>query len=146
MNITFMLGNGFDINMGLKTSYPEFLRHYLAQPKKNDVLERFRQSINAELPNWTDVEIAIGRCTRDFFGDTASEDFMACYDDLYDCLAAYLAEQESYSEGVSEMQLRQAMEQVFSQWQGGFRQSRSQVIAERIQRCSGGFSFNFITF
>ena len=146
MNITFMLGNGFDINMGLKTSYPDFLRHYLAQPKKNDVLERFRQSINAELPNWTDVEIAIGRCTRDFFGDTASEDFMACYDDLYDSLASYLSHQEASAEAVPEGTLRQGMVWALNHWREGFRSGRMQAIEERLRACPGEFIYNFITF
>lgn len=146
MNVTFMIGNGFDINMGLKTSYKDFLQHYLNQPDNSGVIRRFKQSIARELPTWTDVEIAIGQCTREFFGDTASADFMACYDDLYDCLAAYLAEQESHAEAVTSQQLRAAMPQVFSSWREGFRQSRSRAIQERFQPCAGGFRYNFITF
>lgn len=146
MNITFMLGNGFDINMGLKTSYPDFLRHYLAMPKKNDVLERFRQSINAELPNWTDVEIAIGRCTRDFFGDTAGADFMACYDDLYDCLAAYLSQQETLALSLPEEVLRKGMVWALTHWLEGFRTSRRQAIEQRLAGCSGEYVYHFLTF
>ena len=146
MNITFMIGNGFDINLGLKTSYADFLDHYLSQPDGSGVIGRFKQSIAREMETWTDVEIALGQCTRDFFGDTASADFLACYDDLYDRLAAYLAQQESHAEALGEEKLREAMAFALSAWQKGFRRSRSQEIARRIALCGGGFSFNFITF
>lgn len=28
MKITFLIGNGFDINLGLKTKYKDFVNHY----------------------------------------------------------------------------------------------------------------------
>lgn len=146
MNITFMLGNGFDINMGLKTSYPDFLQHYMSQPHQNEVLSRFRESINADFPNWTDVEVALGRCTRDFYGDTASADFMACYDDLYDCLAAYLAQQEAKAATIPEEGMRAGMVWALTHWQEGFRASRTRAIQERIRPIAGPFRYHFITF
>ncbi len=146
MNITFLLGNGFDINMGLKTSYPDFLRHYMAMPGKTGVVERFRESINREFANWTDVEVALGKSTRDFFGDTASADFMTCYDDLYDCLAAYLADQEASAAAIPEEVLRRGMAWALNHWQEGFRAARAAAIAERIGQCGGEFVYQFITF
>lgn len=38
MNITFFIGNGFDINIGLKTKYSDFLYYYLDSKK----LENFK--------------------------------------------------------------------------------------------------------
>lgn len=29
MNVTFLIGNGFDINLGLKTSYKDFYEQYI---------------------------------------------------------------------------------------------------------------------
>ena len=39
MKITFLIGNGFDINLGLKTKYKEFVNYY----KKIDYKERKNQ-------------------------------------------------------------------------------------------------------
>lgn len=146
MNITFMLGNGFDMNMGLKTSYSDFLQYYLAIPRQEDVHEHFRRFVNAEMPNWTDVEVAIGQSTRYFFGDTAGDDFLAWYDDLYDCLAAYLAGQEETVTGHDPAVLRQGMVHALTHWQDGFRASRAAAIAERFAACPGEFRYNFLTF
>jgi len=146
MNITFMIGNGFDINLGLKTSYADFMAHYLSQPSSSSVISRFKQSIARELPTWTDVEIAIGQCTRDFFGENAGGDFMACYDDLYDCLAAYLSQQEAHAESISIEQQREGLIYALQSWQEGFRASRSRTIADRLRPLGGGYTYNFITF
>ena len=35
MNIVFLIGNGFDLNLGLKTRYRNFYDYYVALPKKN---------------------------------------------------------------------------------------------------------------
>ena len=36
MNITYIIGNGFDINLGLKTSYRDFYEYILAQENNTD--------------------------------------------------------------------------------------------------------------
>lgn len=147
MNITFLLGNGFDLNLGLKTSYSKFLAHYLNQPcSKGGVIDRFKKSIALDLDSWTDVELAIGQCTREFLGETAGKDFMACYDDMYDCLAAYLAEEERRFAACSRDRLRDGMTQALCSWQEGFRSSRKAEIVRRFSRCMGGFNYDFITF
>lgn len=40
MKITFLIGNGFDINLGLKTKYSEFLDYYLDSKKLEDIKGR----------------------------------------------------------------------------------------------------------
>ena len=37
MNITFMIGNGFDLNIGLKTRYKDFILDYLKVDTKDDI-------------------------------------------------------------------------------------------------------------
>ena len=39
MNITFLVGNGFDLNLGLKTKYTDFYPSYLAKGY-NDILAK----------------------------------------------------------------------------------------------------------
>ena len=34
MNVTFFIGNGFDINIGLKTKYSDFYPYFKKMPKK----------------------------------------------------------------------------------------------------------------
>ena len=35
-NVTLFLGNGFDLNMGLKTSYEDFVLYYLHKAKSDN--------------------------------------------------------------------------------------------------------------
>ena len=43
MNITFMIGNGFDLNIGLKTRYKDFILEYLKIDTKDDMLKKFKK-------------------------------------------------------------------------------------------------------
>ena len=43
MNITYLIGNGFDVNIGLKSSYADFYKSYVNNHPDNepDVVTRF---------------------------------------------------------------------------------------------------------
>lgn len=61
MNITFLIGNGFDLNIGLATTYSAFLEEY-AKPsdKDNDLLKYFKQKILKDAKMWSNAEMAFG--------------------------------------------------------------------------------------
>lgn len=42
MNITLILGNGFDLNMGLPTAYSDFYQYYLKleTPSSTDIITK----------------------------------------------------------------------------------------------------------
>ena len=42
MNITYIIGNGFDINIGLKTSYESFINYYLTRENDKNYREGTR--------------------------------------------------------------------------------------------------------
>ena len=58
MNITFFVGNGFDINLGLKTRYTDFYPYYLSKGH-NDLLSN---AISKDFGNWADLELELGKC------------------------------------------------------------------------------------
>lgn len=70
MNYTFFIGNGFDLGMGLKTSYSDFLDSYKRLRTKNVELDESRHwLIEAQLANpsqWSDFELALGQLTQRF--------------------------------------------------------------------------------
>ena len=65
MNILFLLGNGFDKNLGLPTSYNEFYDYYLSDKVKpellNDDVVELRREIGEHRPDWSDLELQMGR-------------------------------------------------------------------------------------
>ena len=70
MHVTFLLGNGFDLNVGLKTSYQDFLNAYPRQEISNkpaiQCKRRFRHGMKINEDKWSDMELALGRLSEEF--------------------------------------------------------------------------------
>lgn len=74
MNITFIVGNGFDKNLGLNTSFTEFYSYINTlkpELKKNNIIfsEIDTERNSTEIPDssvtWSNFEIALGELTKD---------------------------------------------------------------------------------
>ena len=74
MNITFLIGNGFDLNLGLDTRYTDFLAEYLQDNSQdNEEIKSFKADIrkqqcgNSDTSEnlWANAELAFGRYTDD---------------------------------------------------------------------------------
>lgn len=85
MNITLIIGNGFDLNLGLPTSYGDFYPYYL--------LEKTERIIQKELENnpadWSDLEKQLGKISLKY------KDYQTYMDDIdhvTDKLTDYLKE------------------------------------------------------
>lgn len=101
MRITLLIGNGFDIGLGLETTYKAFLEKYVELPSKDDGITKFRKRLKGELQEdsknlhhakWADCEAAKGEDTRNY--DDADE-FLAYWDDFFGELTDYLSIQNS---------------------------------------------------
>ena len=106
MNIVYLIGNGFDINLGLNTRYCDFYKYYLESQQSdnsNPHIKTLKKSLKTfldqipllntkdECAKWSDLEFALGEYTKDF---KSVSEFQTIYYDLYDNLADYI-EQES---------------------------------------------------
>ena len=93
MNVAFLIGNGFDLNLGLKTTYIDFLKSHYLLPNDDDlpVVKDFKETIQKDLVNnlslWSDAELALGRCTVNF---TKTKDFIDCHRSFCVSLCDYL--------------------------------------------------------
>ena len=94
MNITFLIGNGFDLNLGLKTRYRQFYDYYIDLPSNNETIRKFKEDLKENLDNWSDLEIELGNYAKNF-GKHNEEDFIELLYDIQDSLADYLDEQDS---------------------------------------------------
>ena len=64
MIIVYLIGNGFDVNLGMKTSYADFYDWYVEESVSNsDNIERLKKNIDAykESNLWADLEEGIGK-------------------------------------------------------------------------------------
>lgn len=98
MNITFLVGNGFDISCGVDTSYSAFYKWYCTQPSGKESISRLKQAITDDIKNgrnnWADFEIGLGHYTSNFTIDTANV-FFECYEDAHDMIIKFLEKQKS---------------------------------------------------
>lgn len=93
MNILFILGNGFDLSLGLDTSYKSFLKHYLNshQPNTDSFIEDFQKEVWKNLDTWTDLETHLGQ----WLDDKMSRDrAIAVHDDLVNELSLYMKNEQ----------------------------------------------------
>lgn len=58
--IAFLIGNGFDLNIGLATRYDQFCKHYLKEHSE-DFLAK---SMKTDMKLWSDLELALGKVTE----------------------------------------------------------------------------------
>ena len=94
MNITFFIGNGFDRNLGLKTTYADFIKYYKNTKGATKILEKFRNYINDNEELWRNAEIALGKYTNEFESGNGMA-FSECHQDLCEHLVEYLKKEEN---------------------------------------------------
>ena len=49
MNITFIIGNGFDLNLDLKTKYIDFYNYYFSIESEKKPIQDFKAYLNEKL-------------------------------------------------------------------------------------------------
>ena len=102
MNRLVIIGNGFDINLGMKTRYQDFYKYYIAQLSSDIVVEDLKNSIEDSIYSasnkskndsidWSDMELGFGEYTKRFDNEA---DAITAYYDLKDHLSDYLKAEE----------------------------------------------------
>jgi hypothetical protein len=109
MNITFLIGNGFDINLGLATRYSDYNAYYLARNEsdgnkitdfdKNEsehisnpkAKNKIAESIFKEPDFWSDCELGLGKITSEYGSE---KEYISDYNDYTDLLWGYLKMQQ----------------------------------------------------
>lgn len=64
MQILYIIGNGFDLNLGLKTSYNHFYQYYKTVKSDNVNIQKLKDNISKTHESWSDLELALGNYTQ----------------------------------------------------------------------------------
>lgn len=101
MHITWFIGNGFDLNLGLKTGYTDFRDHvYLSDSLKSEKRDKLMQRLTdnerkglrtADL--WSDLEKLLGR-SSDLYAKDESGLFSETFEEMEQLLSDYVHTQE----------------------------------------------------
>lgn len=91
MEVVFIIGNGFDINLGMKTRYSDFFTYYQSVESSSEAVNKLKKEISKDFHNWSDLELALGRYTEKT--QTFAE-FEEAFEDIGEELAKYLQKEE----------------------------------------------------
>lgn len=153
MYITFLIGNGFDLNLGLKTKYKDFLEVYTsesnsAEAENNSILSYFKKEISENEDLWSDAELAFGQLTNKFKSDNKNaEDFSECHEDFCVNLAKYLIDQENRINFDNHKEITsKALYSALQNYLNYFREVEKEQIKSSYFNIEEGFVYNFINF
>lgn len=97
MEITFLIGNGFDIMHGMKTTYANFYTYVEANFSDEKIENNFfYKKIKGDILNWSDFEYSMGLCTFD--SDIDEGIFMESLEEFREDLEEYLLVENNNSE------------------------------------------------
>lgn len=95
MNITFLIGNGFDVGLGMRSKFTDYFPQYIEESKnKSDTLSAFSKEIEANKEDWSYFEKKIGEYTDKFTKETVRE-YKAQFKDFEVNFIKYLQQEEN---------------------------------------------------
>lgn len=95
MNITYLIGNGFDVRLNLKSRYKDFLPYFLRNARKDNQLREEISKDNEKFETWSDLEKALGLYTdKEGLSDEEIKNFIKHKLELDECLKRYLVEEQ----------------------------------------------------
>ena len=99
MNLLYNIGNGLDIQYGLKTKYSHFYEYqlpkYQEKQKNSKYVNVIYDNIQKDKENWSDMELSLGELTKN--SEIDEEKFMQDLDDVNEDLNNYLrSEQDKF--------------------------------------------------
>lgn len=106
MNVTWIIGNGYDLNLGLRTGYPDFYHRCYKQLEDAEAVahrERLDTLITdlGESPElWSDFELLLGKSTVGF--DNPDEHH-ECFQRMKQEMESYLLEQQGRFDASSQL-------------------------------------------
>lgn len=152
MNFTFLIGNGFDLNLGLKTRYTDFLEYYktINEDDSNGVRFLKEQICNEETGYlWSNAEEAFGQSTAQYVANNLNAiDFCESHENFCYKLSEYLInQQDKYNFSKLKTTIAKAFVAGLQSYIKGFKEVEATQIKNVIDSFqNGGFKYNFINF
>lgn len=92
MKIVYLIGNGLDVKLKLKTRYEDFYKNaYKIQDGDPNDVKSLKYAIESDITNWADLEKKLG----EYSTQVKSEDaYLNLFKDIRSKLVTYIAEQD----------------------------------------------------
>ena len=104
-NVTFILGNGFDLNLGMKTKYTDMYNGYVNEPSIIGYIINFKKHLKEQAPafeKWGDFEMAMAEYAKTL---SSEQELVGCVRDFKRYLVEHLGrEYERLKNAIFEIQ------------------------------------------
>lgn len=87
--ITFIIGNGFDLGMGMKTSYSDIYEEYIKSPSNSPVISEFKKELSnrTAYDKWSDFEMGMAEYSKKL---SSESELIECVRDFKDHMVQHL--------------------------------------------------------
>lgn len=155
MDITFMIGNGFDLSCGVPTRYIDMYKGYVDTPSSSKVIEKFKFDLKAndedkQYKHWADFEMGMADYAHTF---SCEDDFVSCIRDFKRYLVEYLLDitalfEKRLNAHIKEIVSDELIESVSSFYKKGLTKNDARKIGEVISNTEQNelIELNFISF
>ncbi len=148
MNITFMIGNGFDLGIGMKSCFTDYFPKYCeaAEKSENETMKALAEEIKSDEKNWSYFERQLGQYTTRFTKDTKGK-LLEQLRDFEMGFVKYLIEQENNLEFTNTAEISKVMIHALSEFQLSLHLASNTQIEELFKnRANEKRFFHFISF
>lgn len=142
MNITFLIGNGFDISCGMKSHYDDIYNAYADTQVSDKVLDKFHK----EVKGWGDFEVSLAKKVGLFSNE---ETMVKCLRDFKTFMIEYLKSEEKACWGqLMDVDRYQATLQEFGKSVADFYKKNSKNVTNIMEKLIGNkeITYNFLSF
>ncbi|MBQ9070172.1 MAG: hypothetical protein IJY23_02335 [Clostridia bacterium] len=149
MKITFLIGNGFDVGVGMNSRFKDFFPIYEAKSRtKENRIKMLSEEINGDYDTWADFEFALGKYTVKFTKET-KQDFLDQLKDFEGEFIEYLKLQESMLSFDEEKTISEHMINALRGYYDGGKlapESRTTISNIYSNHASEDYIYNFVNF
>lgn len=142
--ITFFIGNGFDINVGLDTRYKDFYKYYIAENPE----DRLAQAIDSDYDYWSDLEEGLGKYTANVTPEE-EDTFWESEDKLEQALADYLEMQMDRIKAEDDdkkSKIAKIMQKSLNQFYAELPKEQKQSLDNIIANIKDSITYTFVSF
>lgn len=145
IQITFLVGNGFDLNVGMKTGYRDFYDFYCKQCPDDLLAKAIAGDKSKDLDYWSNLESALGKYT----GEISPEDvgrFRKSETNLESKLVEYLVEQMKSADYEDEAEISRKMNFSIRYFYNFSRTEDAQRIKKNLAESEAQMKYAFVSF
>lgn len=155
MNITFFIGNGFDIGLNMPTRYEDFYKHYckirVGENGDSDNIIQFKTMLKdwhndkeKHIIDWADFEKAFGKHSADL-KISRKADYLARFDDFVEKFNAYLEIVEACTDCSNSDEIGKIMDDAMKSYKQIRRADENSIDAFR-EKFNSDRIYNFVCF